>query len=744
MNWASATLSETQVYGNLASSSGGGGVSVGQDSATLRVSGGQVYSNSAADGGGIYANGNTTLNGTRVYGNSSIAESGSDGGGVYVAGGIVMLSEAQVYGNSSAATASFSGDGGGVCVDGGLVTLSETRVYANSATVGGGGVYVRGGSMALNRTQVRDNSATYGGGMYVYGGSATLSETQVYGNTSTDGNALYNLGIITPTTSLTVAGDVYQGGGTFAGSSHDLHIEGSLHMAGGDLYAPENVQLTGSFIHNGGTYRQTQSVNGNSNISFPKNGGVILNANGQDLGRTEVQITAGVNCAGVSVGEAVAHCAVITPTTATGRDATITFFYTDGEIPWGHSCAAVEAYRWDGTWDHRLTRDGGYDIDGRMCGNDPQSIQVTNVTEFSPFVLSGPSSEIIVLPAGLNFGHQDVDAGPTASQPVVIDNDGMLDLHVSSISLTGSDAAEFTIASGGGAVTLTTGSTHTIRVSFDPSIAGIKSANLTIQSDDPDEGTVNVALGGTGTSSTGHNPPSFTSTPVEAGIVGEYYTYDITATDLDAGDTLAFTAPVLDTWLVLTQLTAHTARLRGTPILAGDYPVALKVTDGLFTDTQVFTITVAESAMPVLQVNKKVDTSNHATVPPGSVVTYTITIHNIGGHIASNVMITDPLPSAVTFGNWVGWGGSAVLPPPEAENLPAVTVTWSPGNLAASTMFTLSFTAHVVTDTQFAGQMIENTARVVAGNADPNESSASFVIESGASYIYLPVVTRNH
>jgi hypothetical protein len=53
---------------------------------------------------------------------------------------------------------------------------------------------------------------------------------------------------------------------------------------------------------------------------------VILNANGQDLGSTEVALTAGAGCAGGSAGEAVRHCYDITPTNASGRDAAITFF----------------------------------------------------------------------------------------------------------------------------------------------------------------------------------------------------------------------------------------------------------------------------------------------------------------------------------------------------------------------------------------------------------------------------------
>jgi hypothetical protein len=114
--------------------------------------------------------------------------------------------------------------------------------------------------------------------------------------------------------------------------------------------------------------------------------------------------------------------------------------------------------------------------------------------------------EIIVAPASLAFGSQDVSAGATVSQTVTITNDGTIDLHITDISLTGGDAAHFQIESGGSPITLTTGCTHTVQASFDPTTAGAKSANLTIQSDDNDESTVDVALSGTGIDI---DPPTF-------------------------------------------------------------------------------------------------------------------------------------------------------------------------------------------------------------------------------------------
>ncbi|MCP4540748.1 MAG: tandem-95 repeat protein [Chloroflexi bacterium] len=146
---------------------------------------------------------------------------------------------------------------------------------------------------------------------------------------------------------------------------------------------------------------------------------------------------------------------------------------------------------------------------------------------------------------------------------------------------------------------------------------------------------------------------------------------------------------------------------------------------------------------PALRVFKSVNTGGLDPVPLGSVVTYTLVISNSTDEVANNVVLTDPLPSAVTFGDWVMYGGSALLPPPGTVNLPPVTIEWSPGDVATGAAYTLSFTAHVVTDTQFAGDTVVNTAYVIADNADLDSDSVSFGIKGGESYIYLPLVVRN-
>jgi len=99
-------------------------------------------------------------------------------------------------------------------------------------------------------------------------------------------------------------------------------------------------------------------------------------------------------------GEAVRRCFDIAPATASGRNATITFFFAGSEIPAGQDCDDLNAYRWDGgTW-QALTPGT------RACGGDPQSLQVTGVTTFSKFVLKETAPNAVVL---RTFGVRTMD-----------------------------------------------------------------------------------------------------------------------------------------------------------------------------------------------------------------------------------------------------------------------------------------------------------------------------------------------
>ncbi len=99
-----------------------------------------------------------------------------------------------------------------------------------------------------------------------------------------------------------------------------------------------------------------------------------------------------------------------------------------------------------------------------------------------------------------SFGSQRIDAGASALKAIVLTNSGTSALTVSSVTLTGTHAADFVTESQNcttGAVAV--GASCTAMVRFDPSAVGARSASLTFMHDAPG-GTSSVALFGTGES----------------------------------------------------------------------------------------------------------------------------------------------------------------------------------------------------------------------------------------------------
>jgi hypothetical protein len=94
-----------------------------------------------------------------------------------------------------------------------------------------------------------------------------------------------------------------------------------------------------------------------------------------------------------------------------------------------------------------------------------------------------------------------------------------------------------------------------------------------------------------------NDPPEFTSEPIITAIQNETYAYAITGTDIDADDTLTFSAQLIPDWLSLSDNGDGTALLTGIPANEniGDNAVTLEVTDAEgASDIQSFIITVSD------------------------------------------------------------------------------------------------------------------------------------------------------
>jgi FtsP/CotA-like multicopper oxidase with cupredoxin domain len=120
--------------------------------------------------------------------------------------------------------------------------------------------------------------------------------------------------------------------------------------------------------------------------------------------------------------------------------------------------------------------------------NTPVTVSLTG-TGFAPVIGITPTAEA--------FGNQRYGTVSGNGTAIKVSNTGTGLLTISSITVTGTNPADFTRTTTCGA-TLAVGSTCTISVKFGPKAVGARSARVTISSNDPVNPTMNVTLTGPG------------------------------------------------------------------------------------------------------------------------------------------------------------------------------------------------------------------------------------------------------
>ena len=128
----------------------------------------------------------------------------------------------------------------------------------------------------------------------------------------------------------------------------------------------------------------------------------------------------------------------------------------------------------------------------RLTSNDPDENPVD-------ILLSGIGGlqDIAVSADDLIFG--EVNVSEDSALNVLISNEGSSDLIIDSTKIIGTNADQFSFASGEGSFTISKdGAAHSISIKFSPTSSGAKIATLQIFSNDPDENPVDISLSGTG------------------------------------------------------------------------------------------------------------------------------------------------------------------------------------------------------------------------------------------------------
>ena len=120
-------------------------------------------------------------------------------------------------------------------------------------------------------------------------------------------------------------------------------------------------------------------------------------------------------------------------------------------------------------------------------------------------------------PSTLSFGNEPV-GNTSASQSITVSNTGYSTLNISSISVTGADAGDFSQTSSCGS-TLGASSSCTVSVTFSPAVLGSRNAAVTI-SDDAPASPQTITLTGSGISTVGLSPSSITFSGQYVGTSG--------------------------------------------------------------------------------------------------------------------------------------------------------------------------------------------------------------------------------
>lgn len=363
----------------------------------------------SGDGGTTTFNGTTTLSGS----------------GTWVFRAITINSSKTLNAGSTAITldgtfsinGTFNGDTGSV---------TFALAAAGSGTVGGNGaanfnnltINCSGKTLEISSGKtisVAGNFTKTAGTFACGGGTCTLnfSGASASSFSTTDSNHSFNITIasgkaITTTSTFKVGRDL-GGSGTITATAGTITFNGgatqiitattffnNLTINSGTIVSLTTRPIVTGTVTNNGLLRETQTVNGSSDVNFICLGststncsaykGATLNANGSDLGSTTVDVMGNSFCGGVT--GTVKRCFDLRPTSASGRNATVTLFFLDSERN-SETCSTLNAWRYNGASFVSAGTTGT-----RQCDSDPRSIQTTGVANFSVFALKTTSPSV--------------------------------------------------------------------------------------------------------------------------------------------------------------------------------------------------------------------------------------------------------------------------------------------------------------------------------------------------------------
>ena len=529
--------SNSSISGNLVennsnseefSSAKGGGIY--NSGANTTINNNTIHNNSLStcdylpydcQGGGIYNSGaNTTIKDNEISGNTIVGFANRDlsdvsGGGIYNSANDTIIDGNTITGNS--VPVAFSTHGVGICNKETSVTIQYNTVTGNFCDdvsfVYGCGIYSSGDSMITSNT-ITDNQ---GGGIYlsnskdlsVNPSSFTITSNTIIGNDSGIHLKNYYLDISATIDDNTIADN----------SSCGIWIENNSYAHHTISIIINNNMISGNSQGIGDTFFSGDSAKTISNNIIVDNAGEGISNSGHST--ITCNTISGNSSTGISnIGDSTISFNIITGNDGSGICNSGFSFIDNNEIT-GNFGYGIEASSLNSFTENNLYNNTTYDF--YYTGTTDQTATnnywgTTNTLEidkkiydywddinlgkviYEPFAAEPfvPTPDISISLSSYDFGTVNTgNASP--AQAFTITNTGDADLVIGTLSIAGANATEFSIVTDySSGQTLWPSETSTVDIAFSPTSEGVKSANLSIPSNDPDTPTVNVSLNGIG------------------------------------------------------------------------------------------------------------------------------------------------------------------------------------------------------------------------------------------------------
>jgi Abnormal spindle-like microcephaly-assoc'd, ASPM-SPD-2-Hydin len=372
----------------------------------------------------------------------------------------------------------------GTCANGGTVAANATCTIAVTFTPSAAGA--RTGSVAITSNAPTSNIALSGTGTAVAMPQISLTPTSLaFGNQTINTTSVAKAITLTNSGNASLAISNIAASGEFA-QSNNCGV--SLAMG---LSCTINVTLTPTTVASKtGSITITDNATGSPHAIALTGSGVaaaapVVGPLPASLSFGNVQINTASAVQSVTVSN-TGNAALVLSTIAVSGD----YAKSGGTCANGGSVAAAANCTILVTFKPTVAgaRTGTLTITDNASGS-PRSVALSGTGTTAPL----PTATL--LPAKLSFGNQTINSTSAAQLATLKNTSVSAVLNISSITISGTNSADFTKATSTCGTTLAAGVSCTISVTFKPTVAALRTASLNVASD---SGALATVLEGTG------------------------------------------------------------------------------------------------------------------------------------------------------------------------------------------------------------------------------------------------------